>query len=622
VLLASLDVHRPAAQLQLQQLADRAEVACLPIVAGQSPLEIAARAMDMGRRELFDVVILDTAGRLSIDEALMAEVAAVKAAARPHETLLVVDAMTGQDAVNTARAFQERVGVTGIVMTRVDGDARGGAALSMRSVTGAPIKLLGAGEKLDALEDFHPDRIAGRILGMGDIVSLVERAAETIDRDEAEKLAAKMQKGQFDLEDYASQLKQIGKMGSLSGILGMLPGVGKMKAADRGREPRQHHPQAPRRHHRLHDAQGAPDARHHQGVAQAPHRRRRRHHRAGGEPAAEAVRRHVRDDEADEQDGPEGADARRARGADAEGDAGPRRRPAPVLNRHARTKEQPENPWASRSASPAPAPRSAPTTTSWWPTAARRATAASSRRSAPTTRCCPPSTRTACGCRTSASSSGSARARCRPTAWRSSSARPDHPDARLPGAADPVAAEEEGAGARRRPGRRLTSMSGGMILLGEIGRPHGVRGLVRVRSFTAEPMGLTAYGPLTDEAGQRRFVLELLAEDLARIEGVSDRDAAARLTGTKLYVPRDALPPPEEDEFYLADLEGMQAVTEAGEPLGEVSAVEVHGPASFLVLGRPAGAADPVHQGRRAGGGRWRRAACRRSSRPKSRLQP
>ncbi|MBV1799023.1 signal recognition particle protein [Siccirubricoccus sp. G192] len=230
VLLASLDVQRPAAQLQLQQLAERAGVASLPIIPGQTPLEIAARAMDLGRRELYDVVILDTAGRLAIDEALMAEVAAVKAATNPHETLLVVDAMTGQDAVNTARAFQERVGVTGIVMTRVDGDARGGAALSMRAVTGAPIKLLGAGEKLDALEDFHPDRIAGRILGMGDIVSLVERAAETIDRDEAEKMAARMQKGQFNLEDYASQLKQIGKMGSLSGILGMLPGVGKMKA--------------------------------------------------------------------------------------------------------------------------------------------------------------------------------------------------------------------------------------------------------------------------------------------------------------------------------------------------------------------------------------------------------
>ncbi|MBX6374467.1 MAG: signal recognition particle protein [Acetobacteraceae bacterium] len=229
VLLASLDVHRPAAQLQLAQLAERAGVTSLPIVPGQGPLEIAARAMDVARRELYDVVILDTAGRLAIDEALMAEAAAVKAATRPHETLLVVDAMTGQDAVNTAKAFQEKVGVTGIVMTRVDGDARGGAALSMRAVTGAPIKLLGAGEKLDALEDFHPDRIAGRILGMGDIVSLVEKAAETIDRDEAEKLAAKMQKGQWDLEDYAAQLKQIGKMGSLSGILSMLPGIGRMK---------------------------------------------------------------------------------------------------------------------------------------------------------------------------------------------------------------------------------------------------------------------------------------------------------------------------------------------------------------------------------------------------------
>nr|WP_249732038.1 signal recognition particle protein [Roseococcus sp. SDR] len=230
VLLASLDVHRPAAQLQLAQLAERAEVTSLPIIAGQTPLQIAERAMDLGRRELYDVVILDTAGRLSIDEALMAEVAAVKQAVNPHETLLVVDAMTGQDAVNTARIFNERVGISGIVMTRVDGDARGGAALSMRAVTGAPIKLLGAGEKLDALEDFHPDRIANRILGMGDIVSLVERAAESIDQAEAEKLAARMQKGQFSLEDYAQQLKQIGKMGGMTGLMGMLPGVAKVKA--------------------------------------------------------------------------------------------------------------------------------------------------------------------------------------------------------------------------------------------------------------------------------------------------------------------------------------------------------------------------------------------------------
>ncbi len=229
VLLASLDVHRPAAQAQLATLAGQVGVTSLPIIAGQSPMQIAARAMDMARRELFDVVVLDTAGRLAIDDALMDEVAAVKLATNPHETLLVVDAMTGQDAVNTATAFQAKVGVTGIVMTRVDGDARGGAALSMRAVTGAPVKLLGAGEKLDALEDFHPDRIASRILGMGDIVSLVERAAETIDQAEAEKMAARMQKGQFTLEDYANQLKQIGKMGNLQGILGMLPGVGKIK---------------------------------------------------------------------------------------------------------------------------------------------------------------------------------------------------------------------------------------------------------------------------------------------------------------------------------------------------------------------------------------------------------
>ncbi|MDA8050585.1 MAG: signal recognition particle protein [Rhodospirillales bacterium] len=230
VLLASLDVQRPAAQLQLAQLAERAGVASLPVVPGQGPIAIAARALEAARREAFDVLILDTAGRLSIDTVLMEEVAAVRAATQPAETLLVVDAMTGQDAVNTASAFREAVAVSGIVLSRMDGDARGGAALSMRAVTGAPIKFVGVGEKLDALEDFHPERVAGRILGMGDIVGLVERAAETIDRDEAERLAAKMARGKFDLEDYASQLRQIGRMGSLSGILGMLPGVGKMKA--------------------------------------------------------------------------------------------------------------------------------------------------------------------------------------------------------------------------------------------------------------------------------------------------------------------------------------------------------------------------------------------------------
>ncbi len=230
VLLASLDVQRPAAQLQLAQLAERAGVTSLPIVSGQAPLAIAARALETGRREGYDIVILDTAGRLSVDAWLMAEVAEVSAAARPVETLLVVDAMTGQDAVNTARAFRETVAVSGIVLSRMDGDARGGAALSMRAVTGAPIKLVGTGEKLDALEDFHPERVAGRILGMGDIVGLVERAAETIDREDAERLAARMARGKFDLEDYAAQLRQITRMGSLSGILGMLPGVSKVKA--------------------------------------------------------------------------------------------------------------------------------------------------------------------------------------------------------------------------------------------------------------------------------------------------------------------------------------------------------------------------------------------------------
>jgi len=229
VLLASLDTQRPAAQLQLAQLAERAGVASLPIVAGQTPVQIARRAMETGRREGFDVVILDTAGRLSIDQALMNEVREIRAVTNPVETLLVVDAMTGQDAVQTAQAFNDSVGVTGIVLTRMDGDARGGAALSMRAVTGAPIKFSGSGEKIDALEEFHPERVAGRILGLGDIVGLVERASETIDQGEAEKLAKKMMRGVFTLEDYASQLKQISKMGSISSILGMLPGMGAMK---------------------------------------------------------------------------------------------------------------------------------------------------------------------------------------------------------------------------------------------------------------------------------------------------------------------------------------------------------------------------------------------------------
>ena len=229
VLLASLDTQRPAAQLQLAQLAERAGVASLPIVAGQTPVQIAQRAMETGRREGFDIVILDTAGRLSIDQALMNEVREIRAVTNPVETLLVVDAMTGQDAVQTAQAFNDTVGVTGIVLTRMDGDARGGAALSMRAVTGAPIKFSGSGEKIDALEEFHPERVAGRILGLGDIVGLVERASETIDQGEAEKLAKKMMRGVFTLEDYASQLKQISKMGSISSILGMLPGMGAMK---------------------------------------------------------------------------------------------------------------------------------------------------------------------------------------------------------------------------------------------------------------------------------------------------------------------------------------------------------------------------------------------------------
>ncbi len=230
VLLASLDVQRPAAQEQLAVLGQQINVATLPVVAGQQPVDIARRAIDTARKEVFDVVILDTAGRLAIDDALMAEAAAVRDAAKPHESLLVVDAMTGQDAVNTAKQFNEKIGVTGIVLTRIDGDARGGAALSMRAVTGKPIKFLGVGERTDALEVYHPDRLAGRILGMGDVVSLVEKAAATIDMQDAQDMTEKfLSGGKFDFNDLAKQMQQMRKMGGMGGMLNLLPGMGKMK---------------------------------------------------------------------------------------------------------------------------------------------------------------------------------------------------------------------------------------------------------------------------------------------------------------------------------------------------------------------------------------------------------
>lgn len=229
VLMASLDTRRPAAMEQLATLGSQVGVETLPIVAGQSAVQIARRAMEAARLGGYDVVMLDTAGRVTLDEALMAEVAEVKAATKPHEVLLVADSLTGQDAVNTAKAFDERVGLTGIVLTRADGDGRGGAALSMRAVTGKPIKLLGTGEKMDALEDFDPRRVAGRILGMGDVVSLVEKAVENIDAEKAMAAAERMRKGQFDLDDLRMQLDQMEKLGGLGGLMGMLPGVGKMK---------------------------------------------------------------------------------------------------------------------------------------------------------------------------------------------------------------------------------------------------------------------------------------------------------------------------------------------------------------------------------------------------------
>src|SRR6187549_3831765 len=230
-MMASLDVARPAAQEQLKVLGEQVEVLTLPIVAGQQPVEIARRALESAKLQAVDVLLLDTAGRLHVDEALMAEMKAVAGVAAPTEVLLVVDSLTGQDAVNVAQSFSDEVPLTGVILTRMDGDARGGAALSMRAVTGKPIKFAGTGEKLDAIEPFHPGRVAGRILGMGDIVSIVEKAAEVIDREQADKQAERMLKGHFDLNDLRTQLRQMQQMGGLGMLAGMLPGMKKAKQA-------------------------------------------------------------------------------------------------------------------------------------------------------------------------------------------------------------------------------------------------------------------------------------------------------------------------------------------------------------------------------------------------------
>ncbi|QZH74487.1 MAG: signal recognition particle protein [Erythrobacter sp.] len=230
-LMASLDVNRPAAQEQLAILGEQAGVATLPIVAGQQPVDIARRALDAARLQNFDVLLLDTAGRLHVDEALMAEMKAVAGVSTPAEVLLVVDSLTGQDAVNVAQSFSSEVPLTGVVLTRMDGDARGGAALSMRAVTGKPIKFAGTGEKLDAIERFHPARVADRILGMGDVVSLVEKAAESIKAEDAEELAKRMMAGKFDMNDLRKQLQQMQNMGGLGMLAGMMPGMKKAKAA-------------------------------------------------------------------------------------------------------------------------------------------------------------------------------------------------------------------------------------------------------------------------------------------------------------------------------------------------------------------------------------------------------
>ncbi len=425
----------------------------------------------------------------------MDEVRAIRAETNPAETLLVVDAMTGQDAVNTARAFNEALGITGIVMTRMDGDARGGAALSMRAITGAPIKLTGVGEKLDALEDFHPERVAGRILGMGDIVGLVESAAETVDEEEAEKLAAKMMAGKFDLDDYAKQLKQITKMGSISSIVGMLPGMGQAKEAldNANLDKTVLVKQGAMISSMTMKERRMPD------IIKASRKKRIA---AGSGTTVQDVNKLLKqfDDMSTMmkkmrklgQKGlmrhglgaimPKGMQGRQASSAVAspeprhtgadrygtEDQTSPRRRQeAPVLPHRGR--RQPL-------AAGRPLHREA---RQLQPDAAGRAC----RAHPPAGRAHQPLAERGC----TADRPGRQVPRPR---------RPG-PDARVPRAADPVRTEEEGAGARQGSRRRL--MPDERILLGVVGRPHGVRGLLHVHSYTADPAALASYGPLTDE---------------------------------------------------------------------------------------------------------------------------
>ena len=230
--MVACDVYRPAAVKQLQVVGSQLNIPVYSEENSKDVVGIAKRAMNTAISKLNDVVILDTAGRLQIDETLMQELQNVKKQVRPHEILLVVDAMTGQEAVNVAQTFNEKVGIDGVILTKLDGDTRGGAALSVKKVTGKPIKFIGVGEKLNELEEFHPDRMASRILGMGDILSVIEKAEQSIDLEEAQKLEKQLQKNKFDLDDYLMQIKQIKKMGSFSSILKMLPGMGKLKDID------------------------------------------------------------------------------------------------------------------------------------------------------------------------------------------------------------------------------------------------------------------------------------------------------------------------------------------------------------------------------------------------------
>ena len=643
VMTVSCDVYRPAAIDQLRTLADQVGAGFIPSAPGDDPVAIATGALTEARRRFADVLLVDTAGRLHVDDRMMDEIRRIHSAVAPVETLFVVDGMTGQDAAETSRAFDAVLPLTGIVLTKTDGDARGGAALSVRHVTGKPIKFLGVGEKTDALEAFHPDRIASRILGMGDMLSLIEEVEQKVDRDKAEKLARKLVKGkQFDLEDFSEQLPDA----NMGGVTGMEPGQGRearqeagegqavrpggffraacpdaehgrrdrharqaaRNARSAGRRARPGQRPRVRRHggdHLVDDHAGAPLSRRHQGFAQAPYRLGLGNSGAGREPAAQAVHPDAEDDETHAQEGWNGTHAAR----DARGHAtGARRRNAsrarlirPVrqfAGNSQALRRWPINPYTSllvsgfiffALAGEATGSISSDGDNSTRPSG-REAQAllpcGGGRQPQPARWTVHRASRFLQSDRDRKRGAGPNRYRPRRPleVLRCSGQRCGREAAPLA-----IAARSDHAGASGRR-QRMAASEHRRVVLGSIGGPYGTRGWVKIQSGTEPPENILRYSPWQvgrDDRWSRIGVAEGRSQGrgvVARLDGCHDRGDASVYRGCEIAVERSQLPKAEEGEFYWADLVGLRVVTTGGVDLGEVGRMMETGANDVMVV--------------------------------------